>query len=334
MLVAAEGTDEMTLVRKTAVDCNRRERVVRVCQKTGSPLYLQQPEVVAERTLKIGRKSARQMNRMDVGLPRQLREAKQMTVRIFLEKFFEQMYPLRHCTGTDPCFSGSRSEQVQQQTVYLRSGERSFRFRSGEDAVHQQFDSGMPEADTAFRQTGGEVIFRDPFRFQFNVEATRKPFGFQVIMRFLPVVKQQIAGRAVVAFFPVAFQYPSLKNKGEIGIFVVVPVDLRMGIFRVREVQAPQLQRLVGHTEKLTGRKQLHPDYVENEYLPKTLSLSLHYDRSLLNPQYFLVHKRIIQVNILNEGFGAVQPEIGEAVVSEVFTFQAGTNAVVPENNR
>ena len=78
------------------------------------------------------------------------------------------------------------------------------------------------------------------------------PGRFNIVMRLVPVMEQQAAGITIIFTFFVAFGYTALQNKSKIRVFMIMPVDFAVGVFRISKRKPVQPDGLIGIAVKLS----------------------------------------------------------------------------------
>src|SRR5215203_1290516 len=149
-------------------------------------------------------------------------------------------------------------EDFQQQ--HLNGGERHVvaDFRLAENFVKQKFDVRVFYLEAAFEsvQVGrkiGKIIF-----VEFDVKSARVTVGFDVVMRFLPAMKKQAAGGALIAFLFIALDQIALQNKRKISIFVIMPVNLTVSINGIGQRYSVEFYNAPCFSEKIARLQILH----------------------------------------------------------------------------
>src|ERR1700743_3236804 len=90
------------------------------------------------------------------------------------------------------------------------------------------------------------------------MKTTGETFGFDVIMRLLPVMEEQAAGCAMINFLFIAFYHPAIQYKSEISVLVIMPVYMLVCVFGIGERKAAMRGRFVGYAVKLACLQCVH----------------------------------------------------------------------------
>src|SRR5687767_12924289 len=96
----------------------------------------------------------------------------------------------------------------------------------------------------------------------FHLKAECQTRRFDVVMRFLSVMKQQSVRRTFIYFPTGSLTNTSARDQGEVGIFVIVPINKLARIRRISERQAAEFQCFIGLPVKLTGKWSVHLSHI------------------------------------------------------------------------